>query len=189
MPDKYIVIGVSKGYVAGHASTIDTLVRAYKDGKTQSDNYKPTSKAPGQETLQYIDISHPEAEAVITKELQGPSNYSGRTIINVGEDSIEAIVESYKNGEYDSKIAKAVKEKGDAPYGTPKQDGNGKGERGNKGRNPDCEPDDYKPTGKGSGTEKGRAKEGNPKYQGNQAESEFGESSSEGETQSKPSSE
>ncbi len=168
MSDNYIVIGASNGHVAGHASTINTLVRAYKDGKTQSDNYKPTSKAPGQETLQYIDMSHSEAKAVITKELQGPSNYSGRAIINVGEDSIEAVVERYKNGEYDSEIANATKGKENIPYETPKNDGSGEGDRGNTGRNPDCSPDDYKPTGNGSGTEKGRAKEGNPKYQANQ---------------------
>jgi hypothetical protein len=165
MSDTYIVIGASKGYIAGHASTIDTLVRAYKDGRTKSHTYKPASNNPGQETLQYIDSSHSEAEAVITKELQGPINYSGRAIINVGEDSIDKVIKNYKNGEYDSEISDATKRKGDASYDTPKQDGSGKGERDNEGRNPDCGPDDYKPTGKGSGTEKGRAKKGNSKYQ------------------------
>ena len=45
--EEYIIIGISNGKVADHASSIDTIVRTCKDGTTQESKYHPNSSNPG----------------------------------------------------------------------------------------------------------------------------------------------
>ena len=161
MSSGYIVVGTSKGKVAGHASTIDSIVRVYRDGKTEESKFSPSSTNPGQETLQHIDKFHAGAEAIITREMQGPSGYNKRAIINDNGESIDKIVEKYQKGEYDSEIEAVDKKVKDTPIGSPTFTGEGKGVRAQKGRggHPPEEQEEY---GKGSGTKEGRAEEEKP---------------------------
>lgn len=190
MADEYIVVGASNGKLAGHASTIDSLLRVYKDGRTEETKYHSSSETnPGQDVLQEIDANHSDAKAVITGKMQGPENYDKRAIINEDEDSIERVVEKYKSGEYDAKIDEhSLEEKtDDEQYDVPKRDGSGKGVRANKGRNPECDEEDYEEIGKGSGTKYGRSAEGKPRQRAYESESSDDESDSseseEGETE------
>ena len=174
MAGEYIIIGTSNSKLAGHADTIDSVLRAYKTGTIEKVRYHPTSDNPGQETLQYIDENHSDAKAIITGQMKGPINYKKRAIINDPEESITTVVKKYCDGEYDSEIEAQLakepdkKDNGDSEgtYGIPKEDGSGGGIRANKGRNPECKPGDYEVVGKGSGTKKGRASESNPKRPG-----------------------
>jgi hypothetical protein len=181
MADEYIVVGSSEGKLAGHASTIDSLVIAYKDGKTEERAYHPDSKTLGQEVMQFIDANFPEAKAVITKEMEGPPNYNKWAVIKEDGGSIEEVVEKYKNGEYDAEIEKySLEEKAkEAPAKTPKNDGSGGGTRANKGRS-GCPPEEQEEYGRGSGTEEGKPKgtayESKKSYESNNAEEESEES-------------
>lgn len=200
MADEYIVIGKDGDKRAQEAKDIGSLVIAYKDGSEEEVQYHPTSTNPGQELMQHIDSSYPEAKAVITGQMVGPPNYHKRAIINESEESIEKVVEKYKNGEYDSIIEQQIKgaeEAEETPYKTPARDARGRGRRdptgtGEKGgRNPECPPEEREEYGRGSGTKEGRAKEGKPKgtayesktgYESGKAEEGTEESSESGES-------
>ncbi|MBW2992851.1 hypothetical protein KY345_06570 [Candidatus Woesearchaeota archaeon] len=184
MAEEYIIIGSSEGKLASHASTIDTLVIAYKDGTAEEREYRTISENPGQEIMQFVDSNFPEAKAVITKEMTGPPNYSKRAIIKESEESIAEIVEKYNTGEYDPEIDKYSLEEKAEEAGIPKRDGSGKGERDNKGRG-GCPPEEQEEYGKGSGKKEGRAEEGSPKgdYESEKTY-ESGETESEGSSAS-----
>ncbi|MBR9691227.1 hypothetical protein GOV06_00400 [Candidatus Woesearchaeota archaeon] len=158
-----IVIGAAEGgtKVAGHASSIDTLISVDKSGSTRKISFKPTSSNPGQETMQFIDGHFSDTDAFIIGLMQGPPN-SKKKIIQEHGKSVEEVVEKYKDGKksYSKETSSSKEETG---YNVPKQDGSGKGTRANMGRNPECEPEDYKETGQGSGTSSGRVAEASPK--------------------------
>ena len=161
-----IIIGAKGNKVADHASSIDTLIEVNKSGKTKKTSFKTTSSNPGQETLQFIDKHFSEAEAIIMGLMEGSPN-SKRKIVHVKPgENVEKIIEQYKKDEsYITKESSSKKKNGEntkTNYGTPKQDGSGQGTRTNKGRNPECAPEDYKKTGLGSGTKSGRVVETSP---------------------------
>jgi len=182
MAEEYIVVGASSdgegGYkTAPEAKDIESLVIAHKDGTTEEVSYHPGSTNPGQDTLQYIDENYPEAKGIVTGKMRGPENYNKRAIINEDEESIERIVEKYKNGEYDAEIDEySLEEKAEeGKIGEPQKTGAGKGIRAEKGRggHPPEEQEEY---GKGSGTKYGRAAEGEPRERAYESESSGDES-------------
>jgi hypothetical protein len=190
MPDEYIIIGKDGDKRAQEAKDIGSLVIVYKGGSEKEIHYHTTSTNPGQELMQYIDDTYPEAKAVITGQMGGPSNYHKRAIIRESEESIEKVVKKYKNGEYDTEIKKYLLEEKaeEAPAGTPKKDGSGKGERANKGRG-GCPPEEQEEYGRGSGTKEGRAEEGKPKGDYESRESNENGESNEGSSESESSGE
>lgn len=160
------MIGASKeGKVAGHADTIDSVVRAYKDGSVESTSYsgQPGSKTPGQDFLQYVDSKHPDAKAVVTGELRGPPGYKARALLNVREGSIESIMQRYQEGEFDEEIELylAAIDKAET-IRVPVRSGAGKGVRALKGRG-GHPPEEQEEVGLESGTKYGRKAEGKPK--------------------------
>ena len=165
-----IVIGARGNKVADHASSIDTLIKIDKNGNTKKINFKPKSSNPGQETMQIIDRHFSEAEAVIMGLMEGPPN-SKRKIVHVEpEKDIKEVIEQYKKDKiysgkksYNNKDGSSEsKDAEKKEYNTQKRDASGQGTRANKGRNPECSPEDYKETGQGSGTRTGRAAETSP---------------------------
>ena len=159
-----IVIGAAEGgtKVAGHASSIDTLIEVDKNGNTRQISFKPKSSNPGQETMQFIEGNFSDTEAFIIGLMQGPPN-SKKKIVQEPDKEVEEIIKKYKDGanSYSNKTS-SNQDKEEAEYNVPKQDGSGKGVRANKGRNPECAPEDYKEIGQGSGTKLGRVAEASP---------------------------
>jgi hypothetical protein len=190
MADEYVIIGKDGDKRAQEAKDIGSLIVAHRDGRKEEILYHPTSANPGQDVMEYIDDTYPEAKAIITGQMAGPPNYNKRAVIREKEENINRIVEKYNNGEYDPEIDRCSLEKKaeEAPAKTPKQDGSGKGERANKGRE-GCPPEEQEEYGRGSGTKEGRAAEGKPKgtdYESKKTyeRSESGEASEEDEGES-----
>jgi hypothetical protein len=159
----HIVIGAkdNRSNVADHASNIDALIEVDKSGNTREISFKPKSSNPGQETIQFIEGHFSDTEAFIIGLMQGPPN-SKTKIVQEPNKSVKEIIEQYKKGEKSySKETSSSKEE-ETEYNVPKRDASGKGTRANKGRNPECAPEDYKEIGQGSGTKYGRAAETSP---------------------------
>jgi hypothetical protein len=171
LPDEYIVVGARGDNAAGHAASIDSIVKVNRDGTTEVEKYAPKSRTPGQEVLQHVDSRYADAQAIITGELKGSPNYNKRAIINDSR-SISDIAERYKNGDYDSEIKDYTTNvaQDDEP-GVPKRDGSGGGGRGNKGRG-GCPEEEQEGTGRGSGTQGGRAVEEDDMYSPESADSD-----------------
>ena len=150
-----IIIGVDEsGRVAAEAKDVVALVKIDSEGNAKTVSFKPKTKNPGQEIMQ----ASGEAEAIVIGLMQGPLNPK-KEIINIEPGtSIEEIVEKHKQG----KLYVPTNEYTNTEYNVPKQDGSGQGTRANIGRNPECEPEDYKAIGKGSGTLTGRVTESSP---------------------------
>ena len=147
-----IVIGAKEHgtKIADHASSIDTLISVDKSGNTREISFKPASSNPGQETMQFIDGNFSDADAFIIGLMQGPPN-SKIKIVQEPDKSVGEIIEQYKKEEKSySKENSTSSGKKEEKYNVPKQDGSGGG-IGNIGRNPECEPEDYKEIGQGSG--------------------------------------
>jgi hypothetical protein len=73
-----------------------------------------------------------DAKAIITGIMIGPLGNNERAIIREEEESIEKIIEKYKNGEYDAEINKYPLEPEEAIPGTRKEDGSGGGVSANR---------------------------------------------------------